>query len=64
MINRGSLHDPQHKFGEIEAPGANISKIIEPIEKQSMKADPVTIITHNATCDLCNSTIVGIRHKC
>ncbi|KAF9526424.1 hypothetical protein CPB83DRAFT_857788 [Crepidotus variabilis] len=62
-------HNPFHEFYEIKEPGRVVVHTVysgnAERPPQTRKASPVaTPISHNATCDLCDSTIVGDRYKC
>ncbi|KAF8336445.1 uncharacterized protein EI90DRAFT_3152608 [Cantharellus anzutake] len=52
-------HDPYHHFMEIPAPGTET-----PIPSTPVVPAPEEPARHAASCDLCNATIYGVRHKC
>ncbi|GAA5909837.1 hypothetical protein JCM5296_001832 [Sporobolomyces johnsonii] len=74
---RSEFHPTAHAFVEIVRPGAQHLPTtrgcfdqeavpVPAVTEQQPKPDekPVAPVVHNATCDLCQETIVGVRYKC
>ncbi|KAK4705812.1 hypothetical protein P7C70_g380, partial [Phenoliferia sp. Uapishka_3] len=60
-----SFHDSTHVLGEITKPGAPLVKQqVERVVEATPVAKEVAPVEHPATCNSCDQTIKGIRHKC
>lgn len=58
----GEFHDAQHKFSEVSIPGALPAAVKQEEPVVEVKKD--VPVAHPATCDICDETIYGVRHKC
>lgn len=64
-ISSGSAerHNPFHEFIEISEPGRVIVHTVHSEATPSVQPSPAqSEVAHNATCDLCDSHIVGVRY--
>ncbi|ORY88766.1 hypothetical protein BCR35DRAFT_288551 [Leucosporidium creatinivorum] len=71
LEGREAFHNTQHVFARIARPGAMPVVDAVPVKKDPAPApavaqeeEPVFIEVHPATCDACDKTIKGVRHKC
>ncbi|KDR85758.1 hypothetical protein GALMADRAFT_234824 [Galerina marginata CBS 339.88] len=73
-VGCAEAHNPFHEFFDITEPGRVVVHTVfsgngereTPRESRTVSAStaPVESVTHMATCDLCDSRIVGDRYKC
>ena len=66
---RYEAHDDSHNFAKIGSPGKVIvHRVQEPVPTPASVADSRSLapapVAHSATCDMCDSRILGDRYKC
>ncbi|KAF9454162.1 hypothetical protein P691DRAFT_657056 [Macrolepiota fuliginosa MF-IS2] len=69
LLEGAERHNPFHEFFEISTPGRVVihrvqDRTINVQRDASERQETLELITHRATCDLCDSHIRGDRYKC
>jgi len=66
MSTKTSVNEEEEESKEIIPQEEKEEEIIEeePIQEKEIENDDMELPIHNATCDVCYQTIIGIRYKC